>query len=52
MIPDHAIRVLVAQGYLLLNVGEQYVYAIKDVNGQDRYVLLKYEGGHFLVIST
>lgn len=51
MIPSHALSVLVSQGYLLLSWSGQYVSTIKEINGQDRYVLLKYENGHFFVLS-
>lgn len=52
MIPLTAIQRLVSQGYMLISYGERYVSAIKEINGQDRYVLLKYEDGHFFVISN
>lgn len=51
MIPEHELRKLVEQGYLLMSYSGPYCSCIKEINGQDRYVLLRYEDGHFFIIS-
>jgi len=51
MIPDHALGLLVTHGYHILNWAGPYVSTILKIEGRDRYVLLKYENGHFLVVT-
>lgn len=49
-IPQQAIEGLAKQGHALVAVFGRYVSTIKSSGGQDRYVLLRYEDGHFFVI--
>jgi hypothetical protein len=51
VIPDYAITRLISQGYLVLSWSEYLCSAIKDMKGQDRYVLLKWDGQDWIVVS-
>ena len=41
---------LIDQGYFILRIAGIFVLTIKNVNGQDKYVSLKYDNGEWMVL--
>jgi len=48
---EYYLTQLVETGYLILSYSDRYAYCIKEINGQDRYVLLELVDGHWLIKS-
>lgn len=49
MIPNHAINMLVSEGYLIIAWFGLYVTAIKKLGSIDRYITFKYVNDRFLI---
>lgn len=47
MIPLEKIQEMIAKGYFIVNWNNKYLYAIETIDGVDKYILFKYEEGHF-----
>jgi len=48
---EYYLKQLVETGYLILSYSDRYCSCIKEINGQDRYVLLELVDGHWLIKS-
>lgn len=51
MLLQHEYTPLVQSGYLILSYHGPYCSCIKNIDGQDRYVLLKFQDGKWVVLT-